>query len=141
MTETNPLEDCLKRRRFRVILTGKRPLSHWRSFIQLGGYPAARWRHCWRMLRSRMWYLVSIYIYESSLHCSWGECRHSSVEQTEAQNYSDIHPSCFHSCKWQLKCEVVPILVFINSFMTEIVCFMLFIYIFHGWVKVSSFSN
>ena len=36
--ETNRLEDCLKISRFRIILTGKEPLSHQRSFIQVGGY-------------------------------------------------------------------------------------------------------
>ena len=48
----------------RVILTGKGPLSHRLSWIQVGGYPGARWRHCWSMLGSRMRYLVSIYIYD-----------------------------------------------------------------------------
>ena len=95
------LKIALKEGDLEWFFTGKGPLPHRCSFIQLGGYNEARWRHCWRMLRSRMWYLVSIYIYERSLHCSWGESRHSSVEQTEAQNYCDIHPSCSHSCKWQ----------------------------------------
>ena len=45
---------------FRVISTRKGTLPHRFSFSQVGGYPAARWRHCWRMLRSQMWYLVSI---------------------------------------------------------------------------------
>ena len=40
MSETNPLEDCLKIRRFRVTLSVKDPLSHRRSFVQGGGYPS-----------------------------------------------------------------------------------------------------
>ena len=52
ITTDTRLEDCLKIRPFREILTGiltLDPTSVQRSFIHVGGYPAARWRRHWRM--------------------------------------------------------------------------------------------